>query len=163
MNKIIVKFSFKNIAIALAVAIFFIADRLFKALALSRALVPPRSLIADIFQFNFTKNYFISFSLPVSGTVLNIIVILIVLVLSAYIVYLLRRGGPRLEIVLLVFILFGALSNLIDRLALGYVVDYLELKYFTVFNLADAMISIPALILIFRNFRSDGQKIESKM
>jgi lipoprotein signal peptidase len=34
------------------------------------------------------------------------------------------------------------------------VIDYLELKYFTVFNLADFMISLGAFILILQNLKS---------
>ena len=41
---------------------------------------------------------------------------------------------------LLLAIIFGAISNLFDRIKYGYVIDYLDLKYFTVFNLADVMI-----------------------
>jgi signal peptidase II len=36
----------------------------------------------------------------------------------------------------------GAFSNLYDRLHYGYVIDYFDLKYFTVFNLSDVMIII---------------------
>lgn len=37
-------------------------------------------------------------------------------------------------------ILTGAMSNLYDRLLYGFVIDYIDLKYFTVFNIADVMI-----------------------
>ncbi len=49
-------------------------------------------------------------------------------------------------------ILAGALGNLIDRVSLGYVVDFISLhyggKYFPAFNLADSCISVGAALLI---------------
>jgi signal peptidase II len=49
-------------------------------------------------------------------------------------------------------IIGGALGNLIDRLVLGYVVDYIDFYiknwHFATFNLADSAISVGAAILI---------------
>jgi len=44
-------------------------------------------------------------------------------------------------------ILGGAIGNLIDRLRFGFVVDFLDLRVWPVFNVADAMITIAALVL----------------
>jgi lipoprotein signal peptidase len=45
-------------------------------------------------------------------------------------------------------ILVGALSNGMDRLLYGRVVDFLSLKYFAIFNVADIVISIGACLLV---------------
>jgi len=42
----------------------------------------------------------------------------------------------------------GALGNAIDRLAQGYVVDYLEVRGFSVLNLADAAVTVGVAILL---------------
>jgi signal peptidase II len=47
----------------------------------------------------------------------------------------------------------GALGNLIDRLTLGYVVDFIELSFWPTFNVADAGITIGALGLVLLSFR----------
>jgi signal peptidase II len=51
------------------------------------------------------------------------------------------------------FIIAGALGNLIDRVARGYVVDFLEMHvksfYWPTFNVADSCITIGAVLLIF--------------
>jgi signal peptidase II len=51
------------------------------------------------------------------------------------------------------FIIAGALGNLVDRVARGYVVDFLEVHvksfYWPTFNVADSCISIGAVLLIF--------------
>lgn len=152
MNNFFKKNSVKNIAIAFVIAIFFIVDRYLKMAALSAAGRAPLKLIGDIFSFNFTANYYIAFSLPLSGEWLNGLVSLIIICLITYIFYLiLKKKSERWTIILLTIILFGAISNILDRFIYGYVIDYLELKYFTVFNLADIMISGGAISLIFRN------------
>jgi len=47
------------------------------------------------------------------------------------------------------FILGGAISNVIDRLRFGYVIDFLDFRVWPVFNFADSFITIGAAILIF--------------
>ena len=76
-------------------------------------------------------------------------------VASLYIAYLLRgasvvgwvyRGG-------LTLVLGGALGNLLDRLRLGYVVDFIQVFYgrwyFPAFNVADSAISLGAVLLVY--------------
>jgi signal peptidase II len=49
-------------------------------------------------------------------------------------------------------ILGGAIGNLIDRLRFGFVIDFLDLRVWPVFNLADSAISIAAFLLIWELF-----------
>jgi lipoprotein signal peptidase len=51
----------------------------------------------------------------------------------------------------LLFILTGGLSNLLDRLILGYVIDWIYLPFFpfSVFNLADTYITLGLILAIF--------------
>lgn len=89
--------------------------------------------------------------------------IIIGLVASALIVYLLRKHpGEKLFCVGLSLILGGALGNLWDRLALGHVVDFLDLYYgsahWPAFNLADSAITCGAALLIWDGFRKTGVK-----
>jgi len=56
-----------------------------------------------------------------------------------------RRG--RYYNVALSLILAGALGNLIDRLLFGYVIDFLDLRIWPVFNLADSAITVGAALL----------------
>lgn len=50
-------------------------------------------------------------------------------------------------------ILGGALSNLYDRIFLGFVVDYIDLRVWPVFNLSDSAISIGVLTLLIRSLK----------
>ena len=44
-------------------------------------------------------------------------------------------------------VLAGAVGNLIDRLRFGFVIDFLDLRFWPVFNLADSALTIGALLL----------------
>jgi signal peptidase II len=76
---------------------------------------------------------------------------------SVFIVWLLRRGGSRLYLLGLALILGGALGNLVDRLWLGQVVDFVLLHWrgwsYPAFNLADSAITAGAALLIVDSFR----------
>ena len=48
-------------------------------------------------------------------------------------------------------ILGGAVGNLIDRLRLGYVIDFIDLHVWPVFNVGDSAITIGVTLLIFRS------------
>ncbi|MDP3790137.1 MAG: signal peptidase II, partial [Candidatus Omnitrophota bacterium] len=58
----------------------------------------------------------------------------------------------------LILILAGAIGNLIDRLRLGYVVDFLDFRIWPVFNFADTFISLGGLLLVYHilTFRKAG-------
>ncbi|MFH1414278.1 MAG: signal peptidase II [Candidatus Omnitrophota bacterium] len=50
-------------------------------------------------------------------------------------------------------ILGGALGNLVDRVRLGYVIDFLDFRIWPVFNIADSAITIGAILLGFSILR----------
>ncbi|MBU0689659.1 MAG: lipoprotein signal peptidase [Gammaproteobacteria bacterium] len=84
---------------------------------------------------------------------------LIAVVASGWIVWLLRKHqAEKLFSFALAFILGGALGNLIDRIAYGYVVDFLDFHaagyHFAAFNVADSAITLGAGLLILDGFRS---------
>lgn len=49
----------------------------------------------------------------------------------------------------IILILSGALSNIIDRLYFGCVLDFIDLKFWPMFNLADSFIVIGAILLLY--------------
>ncbi len=67
--------------------------------------------------------------------------------------------GARLELFSYAFILGGALGNIIDRLRLGYVVDFLDVYvkswHWPTFNAADSCITIGVLLLAFSLLRGE--------
>jgi len=65
-----------------------------------------------------------------------------------------QRAAARPPLALL---LGGSLGNLVDRLRLGYVVDFLDLRIWPVFNLADVALSVGAVWLVVLLLRAKGQ------
>jgi signal peptidase II len=78
---------------------------------------------------------------------------------AIFIVYLLRRhAGQRLFCWALALIMGGALGNVIDRLAYGHVIDFLDFHWsgfghFPAFNIADSAITLGAILFIFDELR----------
>jgi signal peptidase II len=68
----------------------------------------------------------------------------------------LPRGEKMLPLAL-ALIVGGALGNVIDRVAHGYVIDFIHVhwgaSYFPAFNIADSAITIGAALLILDAFR----------
>ncbi|MFH1232407.1 MAG: signal peptidase II [Patescibacteria group bacterium] len=147
---------FKKMAILTVCAIFFVGlDRFLKVFAFNSSDYK-LNLIGEILKFNYKENYYIAFSLPLSGSFLIVLIVLIILGLIFFYLYCINRKRYN-NLIPLALIILGASSNLYDRVRYGFVIDYLDLKYFTVFNLSDAMIVIGMLLLLIITNRACRQ------
>ena len=75
--------------------------------------------------------------------------------IAVFVALWLWKERKRTDSVALALVLGGALGNIVDRVRLGYVVDYADLHFgefrpFLVFNVADAAITIGVLLLLVR-------------
>jgi signal peptidase II len=68
------------------------------------------------------------------------------------------RSIPFGEKAAICLLIGGTAGNLADRIRLGYVIDFLDLRVWPVFNAADSFISIGAAILIFALFFGPKKK-----
>jgi len=88
----------------------------------------------------------------------NLFFVGVALVVSVIILFMIRRLGAndKQVAVALMLVLGGAAGNVIDRLHLGYVVDFIDVYYRTwhwpTFNLADSAITLGAILLILDAF-----------
>jgi len=88
---------------------------------------------------------------------------ILTIIISVVIAFWIKRVpvDEKLTAVSLCLILGGALGNLIDRIYLGYVVDYIQVwlgSYpWPAFNIADAAISVGATVLILSSFKSSDK------
>jgi signal peptidase II len=105
-----------------------------------RHVIPGLSLVYE-------RNTGVSFSF-LSGDGL-IVYIVVGAALVALVVYLLRR--PQLPLLWLPtgMLIGGAVGNLIDRVVLGSVIDFIQLPHWPAFNFADMSITFGVVILIF--------------
>lgn len=99
---------------------------------------------------HFYPNEGIAFGIPIGGIWLVVLLFgVVALLLALYFKYL-RADYPWAPLAL-GLVLGGAVgNNLIDRLRLGYVLDYVDFHYFPVFNLADLAIVLGVVILLAR-------------
>jgi len=84
----------------------------------------------------------------------------IALLASILIVYLLHKHASNQRFsIALSLILGGAIGNLLDRIMLGHVVDFLDFHivgyHWPAFNIADSAIFVGALLLIIDSFKTD--------
>jgi lipoprotein signal peptidase len=77
----------------------------------------------------------IAFSIPMP----NLVIIIFTLLILGFFCYLLTATKDKVAQLGLVLAIFGALSNLIDRIFYQSTIDYLQV-YISVFNLADVLI-----------------------
>jgi len=87
---------------------------------------------------------------------------LVAVAASTVIVFLLRRHPHQtLFSLALALILGGALGNLIDRITLGHVIDFIQLYwhdyYWPAFNVADSAITGGAVLLVWDSFRKPAK------
>ncbi len=144
-----------------AAAAVYGVDRLTKVLAEAHLQGrPPIEVIPGVFQLRFTTNPGGAFGLFGGLTWLFVAVSIVVIVA----VILASRNLPATTTAVgLGLILGGALGNLTDRLIRGSgfsgeVVDFLDLRVWPVFNVADSAIVVGAAILVISGFRRDGPK-----
>ncbi len=117
-------------------------------------------VIPGILNFRLVHNTGAAFSfLAGAGGWQRWLLIAIAILVVVVLVAILRRlkPGAHWTAIALALILGGALGNLIDRIRLGYVVDFIGVHwgnlYWPYFNLADSAISIGAVMLIVDAFR----------
>jgi lipoprotein signal peptidase len=87
----------------------------------------------------------IAWSLPIVPAIFYFVWIAIVTGL----IFLFLKSKIFYQQIFLAIIFSGAISNMIDRIRFGCVVDYIDLKFFPVFNLADVYITLGVIFIIF--------------
>ena len=128
-------------------------DRLTKIL-FSRILDINESiaLIRNVVHFTLVHNTGIAFGLFKDCGAVFVIMPLILTGLLIYNIYYYRHSEHlnRTYIIAFSLILGGAIGNLIDRIMLGYVVDFIDLRVWPVFNIADSAITIGAAVILLK-------------
>lgn len=77
--------------------------------------------------------------------------IVAILAIFLFLIYTSKQKTSFLFRLSLSFFLGGGIGNMIDRIALGYVIDFLQFDFidFPIFNVADSFITIGACLMIF--------------
>ncbi|WP_202711241.1 signal peptidase II [Sporosalibacterium faouarense] len=129
-------------------------DQMTKYLAVEKLMgQSPFVIINNFLQFNYVENFGAAFGIMQNKQTFFIIITVIIFV--AIIIFMkLNNNLNKIMKISLVMILAGAIGNLIDRIRLGYVVDFVDVKFgnvydYPVFNIADSSIVVATLIIIY--------------
>lgn len=140
----------------LSVLLIFFIDRVTKHAAVSRLEPGESRVILDpIFSLTLVQNTGAAFGFYRGGTIFFIVFSVLAVVGIMLVLWYPSFGFRYLGFsqitfarrAALVLILGGALGNLVDRIFLGYVIDFLDFRVWPVFNLADSAITVGGISL----------------
>jgi signal peptidase II len=112
-----------------------------------------RMFIPHILYWTYVQNHRGAFGL--FGSQPWLLVGMAIAVLSVF-WYSFRDIASRSLLVRLAFgaIVGGAVGNILDRFHYAYVVDFIDLRWWPVFNLADSCITVGVMLLMVNSFRT---------
>ncbi|HOJ93308.1 MAG TPA: signal peptidase II [Dictyoglomaceae bacterium] len=124
----------------LVVLVIFLLDRITKELAERKILSLGSS--DSILSFSLVHNY--GAALGIDIPLFLLIILSIVAMICLFVIF---ERDPFLG---MGFILGGLLGNLYDRVFYGYVIDFIYIKNFYVFNLADVFITVGGVMVFLK-------------
>lgn len=136
------------------IGVILLADLLTKKYAweflLSQPYLSKDDFIPGLINLTYVENRGAGFGILQGKTIaLTVITFIVVICLLVYLVFALKESEwLRIS---LVFIIGGGIGNIVDRIALGYVRDFIQFAFwddFAVFNIADSFVTVGAFILI---------------
>lgn len=108
-------------------------------------------LIDNFFNLTYVKNYGAGFSILQNQRIFLIVVSFAAVILMTYLLKK-SKSNETLNRICYLLIIGGAIGNIIDRIKLGYVIDFLDFYIFSynfpVFNFADSCLTIGCFVLI---------------
>jgi signal peptidase II len=152
-----------GLTIALSVLLL---DQLVKWVVVHFLHLPARGEIEILpfFKLSWTQNVGVSMGFLVADSALKRwLLVALTAAIAAFVVGWLWRERRRDDAMALGLVLGGALGNILDRVRLGYVVDFANLHFgdvspFLVFNVGDAAITIGVLLLLVRALLTRDRK-----
>lgn len=120
------------------------------------------SLIPGLLDITYVENTGVAFGM-LPGYLWIMVAVTSVFILIMLGVLIFYRKHTALSRLSMILIIAGGIGNLIDRLVLGYVVDYIQVSFFPpVFNLADCFVVVGVILLlvyvIFCTGKDDGRE-----
>ena len=132
----------------LAIALSAVAaDQLTKHVVASQLQLDDGVHVVGPLWIRHVRNSGIAFGLFSQATA--VVIVLTGIAIAWMLIYFARSGArhPVLPVAL-GLVIGGSMSNLVDRVRLGYVTDFIDLRWWPAFNLADSFIVIGVLVLL---------------
>jgi signal peptidase II len=147
--------------LALVVAAAIAGDQITKHVVTSRLALDESSHVIGPLSIHRVENSGIAFGLFTSAT--GAVIALTTLAVIWMLVYFARSGARHPVIpAALGLLIGGSVSNLIDRVRLGHVTDFIDFKWWPAFNLADSFIVIGVCILLFALLGTDRRPKQAR-
>ena len=146
---------------AIIIVVCVLVDQVTKMLVTTQLYGSSIAVIPGVVNLTYCENTGAAFSIFSSGTLFLIILSSILIVVMTYFLIRFRKNPSKLLKISLSMIVGGALGNLIDRVFMGYVVDFIDVKFvkFAVFNGADSFVTIGTILLaVYILFYADKHK-----
>ena len=136
-------------------AFVLIADQATKAFVMQH-LAPDESAVAipHVMWWTFVENTHGAFGL--FGNSAALLILMAVVVLGVF--WFAFKDAARDSLIIRIAfgaIVGGAMGNILDRVHYHYVVDFIDLRWWPVFNVADSCISVGVAVLVLASLRRD--------
>ena len=153
-----------NIICILIGMIFFIADFLSKRYVIANVdLGETFGHFTPLIDFTYVQNTGAAFSI-LEGKMILLSVISVVFSVGVVVFWVIKKPESKLLKLSLSLLLAGALGNAVDRIAYGFVVDFIQTTFinFPVFNIADIGVTVGAVLLaVYAIFFDETEKKEN--
>lgn len=154
----------KKYKIIIFVTVLVLLEQLTKIIIVMNRDKLPITVINNVFMLSYVENSGVAFGIKVGSVWSFIIVNVVILGIIIKFMYSQLQELNNKTIIILSLVLAGGISNLIDRIFRGYVVDFLDITpmiSFPVFNFADIMIVVAVFIFgvtMIKNIIKDDKK-----
>ena len=145
----------KTTTTSLLIIFLVVLDQISKILISSYLSLGESLNLLPFLNFTLIHNSGIAFSFfDDGGNISRWVLVVAVSGILAYLLFLMYKitSKNRLELMSFILIISGGLGNLVDRVFLGYVVDFVHVFYqdysFYVFNMADSYITVGIILYL---------------
>ena len=113
-------------------------------------LISKEYFMLNFFDFKFLSLHYVQNSGAVFGLFsgLNILFLILTLIILCVILYFYKKEN-NLQLGF-DFVIAGALGNGVNRVLLNHVVDFIDFKFWPVFNFADVFVVVGVVLLVFK-------------
>ena len=147
------------------IAVVLVAvDQIIKNWAAETLVKGDIAIIENVLYLKYTENTGVAFSM-FSDNRWILVGATSVMLIAVLAFFLSGKITDKIELFSLSLLLSGGVGNLIDRISLGYVIDYIDVRIinFAIFNLADICICVGAFLLCVAVYFSDKKEKEEKL
>ena len=150
--------------VGILVIILIILEQLTKIALLMNKDKLPITVINNVLNFSYVENSGAAFGIKVGSVWTFVLVNIVILGIIIKFIHCQMSKLNNKIVVILSLVLAGGISNLIDRIFRGYVVDFIDITpivNFPLFNFADIMIVVAVIlfaVIVIKNTIMDNRK-----